>query len=501
MSKLLERIRSTDSLPSLPTVAVDVLRLTRKEDVAIDELAAVIQNDPGLTAKILKVVNSPLFGIPREISSLKQAINMLGLRTVKVMALSFSLVETVSRAKCDGFDFSAYWRRSLTTGVAARLIARVAAPRLAEEAFVAGLLSDVGIVAAWRVAPGPYIKVHQEWRESGGSLAHVEAEKLGCSHAAMSAELLQAWGLPTTVCSAVRSHHGEGLDQAKADDLLIGKLVACAAEIADLFMTDTPCSELFNLKTRVGQTSGLTDGQLDELMSALSKHVKQTASMLNVQIGDTVHYAQLQQEAAVQLAKLSMQAELDRVESVKRETAMRAEAERLNQEKHAILEVASTDGLTKVANRAAFDRRLDEEVQRAAAQGDAIALIMMDVDHFKKFNDMYGHQAGDEVLRCVGQCLKEVVNTAGFVARYGGEEFAVMMIGQAAGEVRNLAEQIRRAIEQRTIEFGGQQLKVTASLGTAAMQPSSATGIANRIVQEADAKLYEAKRAGRNRVS
>lgn len=500
-SELLDKVRSTESLPSLPTVAIEVLKLTRKDDVTTNELAAVIQNDPGLTAKILKVVNSPLFGIPREISSLKQAIGMLGMRTVKVMALSFSLVETVSRAKCEGFDFSAYWRRSLTTAVGARLIGKSAAPAVAEEAFVAGLLADVGIVAAWRAAPAIYVQVYNSWREAGSSLSEAEGTVLGCSHATMSAELLRTWGLPATVCDAVQHHHGgefEGLDGSSEK---LAHVVSAAARIADLFESDLPSSELFNVKTASCEETGLTDAQLEEILTVMGKHVKDTASMLNVQVGDTVQYVELQQEAAIQLAKLSMQAEMDRVESMKRESAVREEATRLTEEKQAILEVASTDSLTRCANRAAFDKRLDEELRGARDRGEEFGLILMDVDHFKKVNDTHGHQAGDEVLRAVGQCLRDTVRARGFVARYGGEEFVVMLVGDAARQVRELAEEIRAAIESRDVKHGGKTLHVTASLGTTHLNGKATAASPAQLLEDADRKLYESKHAGRNRVS
>lgn len=498
--KILEKIRSTDSLPSLPTVAIEVLSLTRRDDTTVQQLATVIQNDPGLTAKVLKVVNSPLFGIPREISSLKQAINMLGLRTVKVMALSFSLVETVGRAECDGFDFSAYWRRSLTTAVAARLIAKAACPEVAEEAFVAGLLADVGMVAAWRADSKTYTAVFEAWRESGSTLVAAETEKFGCSHALMSGELLRSWGLPAIVCDAVESHHEENLDKRSGNSLKLTHIAISAAQFAGLFGQDTPCRELFAVKETCCRNCGLTEAQLDDILSTMNRHVREAASMLNVQIGTTVQYAQLQAEAAMQLANLSMQAEMERAASEKRESAIRAEADRLTDEKRQILEVAATDGLTKVANRAAFDKQLDDAFQRAAQTNEALGLIMMDVDHFKKFNDTHGHQAGDEVLRMVGQCLKDVVRGNGFVARYGGEEFAVMLIGDTTRQIRELAESIRTAIESRTVTHANKALHVTASLGTAEVTGNAGSASPGLLVEAADKKLYEAKRAGRNRV-
>ena len=135
---IIDKVKAADNLPSLPTVAMEVLRMTQAEDVSVADIATVVQQDPALTGKILKVVNSSLFGMPREISSVQQAMMVLGLRTVKVMVLSFSLVDTMNQGGNGAFDIDAFWRRSLTCSAAARLLSKHMAPRLAEEACVAG---------------------------------------------------------------------------------------------------------------------------------------------------------------------------------------------------------------------------------------------------------------------------------------------------------------------------------------------------------------------------
>lgn len=207
---ILDRIKSADNLPSLPTVAVEVLRLTQSSDVSAEEVAAAIQNDPALTVKILKVVNSSLFGFSREIASLKHAMVILGLRTVKVMVLSFSLVDSLARNQSEAFDYESYWRRSLTTAVAARLLARTVAPSQAEEAFVSGLLTDLGMLAACRCASDDYRPVLAAVSTGERPLERVEQELLGMTHAEMGEALLRGWGLPDELCTAVGSHHEGG---------------------------------------------------------------------------------------------------------------------------------------------------------------------------------------------------------------------------------------------------------------------------------------------------
>jgi two-component system cell cycle response regulator len=161
--KIIERIRTADNLPSLPAVAVQVLKLTQADEVSISEIARVIQQDPALTARVLRIVNSSLFGMSRKVSSLQQAMVVLGLRTVKVMVLSFSLVDTMRSRTVGGFDFSGYWRRSLTTAVASKLIAEEVRRALVDEAFIGGLLCDLGMLAAVQCARELYMPILQRY--------------------------------------------------------------------------------------------------------------------------------------------------------------------------------------------------------------------------------------------------------------------------------------------------------------------------------------------------
>lgn len=167
------------------------------------------------------------------------------------------------------------------------------------------------------------------------------------------------------------------------------------------------------------------------------------------------------------------------------------------------LEILSvTDGLTQLANRRRFDAVWAEEWQRALRQASPLAVIMLDVDHFKAYNDHYGHQQGDECLRRVGDVLLATVRRAGeLVARYGGEEFVVVMPGASVLQTLAMAEAIRANIEAAGMEHRHSPVAevVTVSLGVAVKIPTSRDE-RNGLVQAADAALYQAKNQGRNRV-
>ncbi|HXW40892.1 MAG TPA: sensor domain-containing diguanylate cyclase [Xanthobacteraceae bacterium] len=164
-------------------------------------------------------------------------------------------------------------------------------------------------------------------------------------------------------------------------------------------------------------------------------------------------------------------------------------------------ELASLDGLTGLANRRGFDRQLEREWQRAGETRQAIALMMVDIDHFKLFNDRYGHVAGDTCLRAVGETLSLVsLEHAVLVARYGGEEFALLLPGLDIERGAALADEARRTVEDLMINHSESPCgHVTVSIGVQSMVPEKFQTPAE-LIEAADAALYEAKRRGRNKV-
>ncbi len=185
------------------------------------------------------------------------------------------------------------------------------------------------------------------------------------------------------------------------------------------------------------------------------------------------------------------------------EQQLAASTARITRLKDSLAEVkltATTDSLTGLPNRKAFDTRLRKAATRARADGTALSLLMIDVDHFKRFNDTHGHQVGDLVLRLVGRLLGANVKGRDTAARYGGEEFAVILAGADLRAGVTVAGQMRAELDgKRLVNRGsGEGLGgVTVSVGIAQLRPGEH---ASDLVSRADAALYRAKHLGRNRV-
>jgi diguanylate cyclase len=159
-----------------------------------------------------------------------------------------------------------------------------------------------------------------------------------------------------------------------------------------------------------------------------------------------------------------------------------------------------SDALTGLANRKACCDYLDAQITRADTEGRPLSLIFLDIDHFKKFNDNFGHRMGDEVLRLVGQNLERIFHGHGFVSRWGGEEFVIVMPNHDAAEAATLAETFRQHIATRTVKTrnSGREIgRITLSLGVAGLIPNDS---AQQLIDRADQALYDAKADGRDRV-
>ncbi|WP_290580632.1 diguanylate cyclase [Ketobacter sp.] len=202
------------------------------------------------------------------------------------------------------------------------------------------------------------------------------------------------------------------------------------------------------------------------------------------------------QEAMLQLQQQTNEALEERV--VERTQELERTMTNLEIANRELAKLSVTDPLTKVHNRRYFDATLSREIERSTRTGQPLSLVLVDIDHFKQFNDRYGHLVGDDCLRLVAATLKEVASrSTDLVARYGGEEFAIVLPDTAAAEAYSVAERVRNQISELKFIFKGERIPISASLGVVGqtLQPGAK---ADDLIEAADKALYEAKNRGRN---
>ena len=161
--------------------------------------------------------------------------------------------------------------------------------------------------------------------------------------------------------------------------------------------------------------------------------------------------------------------------------------------------LSSTDRLTGLYNRGHWEQTLKDEYARHCRYESAASLVMFDIDHFKRVNDTYGHQAGDRVIQCVADTVREHIRDVDIAGRYGGEEFAVLLPGTPKAGGKVFAERLRKAVEAQEVLHDGQKIRCTISLGVADLSRSTADY--KQLIERADQALYLSKRNGRNQVT
>jgi putative nucleotidyltransferase with HDIG domain len=202
-------ISKIDSLPSLPSLYMEIIDELKSDDPSIQRVGEIVAKDLGMTAKILQLVNSSFFGLPQKVSSAENAVMLLGLDIVKAIALTSGAFSKFEGIKSPGFSVDALWAHCLKTGGLSKVIAQSEKfeRKTADSAFMAGLLHDIGKILLAANFPKDMTKIIEVSKKQGTSFYAEELEVMGATHAEIGAYLLGLWGLPENIIEVVAFHH------------------------------------------------------------------------------------------------------------------------------------------------------------------------------------------------------------------------------------------------------------------------------------------------------
>lgn len=471
-------------LPTLAPVAVEVLRLADDDRASLEDIGDVIARDPGLASQMLRVANSPTYGMAAEITSLARAAAVLGLRTVKLLSLSFSVV---ARPAADDPYATRVWRHTLVSSAVARVLATRYAPRIADECFIAALLGNVG-----KLALADHPRHVEAAAEHGWLDRDAELRLLGVASADVAAEILAGWSLPAVLFDAVRHTADPSAATGAAEQVAT---VLHVADAAGVLLTadeeDTP--DALSAYVAAAASSLELDAEVAEtVLEECEEAVAEIASLFQTPQPTDLPVVDLLLRAKERLARISLDMVAALSQQETRSEALETENERLSTE-------ALVDPLTGLANRRSFDQTLEGVIAGRIRRPEphAVGLLMMDLDHFKSVNDTHGHQVGDEVLLAFSSRLSLNTRRDEFAARVGGEEFVIVIPMTDEAEIGLAAERFRRCIADEPFATEIGPLTVTVSIGGACTEEIDAT-TATGLYKAADDALYEAKAAGRN---
>jgi HD-like signal output (HDOD) protein len=301
----LSTILDNPRLPTPPAVALQVVEKASQSECDLEELIALLRQDSGLCARVLKTVNSGLFGLPRAVGSLKQAVVMLGARPLRSLVLSVSL-PAVQISEPDEL-IRRYWQESATGAVLARQLAIHLRHPEPEDDLVAGLLRDLGILVLREAFPNEYRAVWESALSDRAPLCQREYEVFGMDHTEVGAGLLQEWHLPPEIFLPVRYHHTpNGLGETSRTIDQRTRLLHFASGLAAL--GGTSADDVGGLLGLAREDFGMDGPALTEFLDSVAPSIREFADILNIKIGSLPNFAAILTAGSEELVRLSVEA-------------------------------------------------------------------------------------------------------------------------------------------------------------------------------------------------
>jgi len=503
LNQALNALLTSGDLPTLPVVASRLLELTAREDAACTAIADLIAQDIALSAKILKVANSAFYNFPRKIASINQAVSLLGINAVRSLVLSFTFISMGSNNAASLFNFERFWERSLVSATAARLLAAQIAHANTDEIFTISLLQNIGQLIFALTVPSRYDQILQKLASDPKELCDIalEEEFLGLPHTISGFEVARLWGFPPTMLAAIRYHHAPAAyPGSDPQERLTIKIVYLTDLITKIFSSPTPERFYRQFHEEAEQLLGLGDLEITTILKTINREITQAAHYFDITVNPLRSVPEIIQEANIRLSLLHLTYEEMNRELLQSKKALENLRKQLAERNCLLDTLANLDGLTEINNHRFFQNFLRAEIERAIKNQSPIALLLADIDHFKRCNDTYGHQAGDFILKELSRIAREALREYDMIARYGGEEFVFVLPETRAEEALHVAQRICRTIADHDFFDGQRHYRITISIGAVSALPAHTDFSKNEFIAMADTALYAAKDRGRNQV-
>lgn len=483
-NELLEEILSCPSLPSLPAVALRVIEQTSDINIKLPELAATIQNDQGLAAKVLRTVNSSFYGLRTRCSTINKALVMLGLGPVKALALGFSLVSALESKEGDeNFDYTAYWRRGLYTAVAAKCVAEAAHKPWADEAFLGGLLQDVGSLAMYRALRRPYVEVLKQTHNDHRKLVKHELATFEIQHPDIGAMLCQRWKFPLELVIPVKYH--ERPTAAPKDCAEIVRAVGLGNYAHDALTDEDPAPALKRFFERCKEWFGLDSDDVEKVLRRIVDGTKEMSQLFKLNTGPSADADKLLALAGHQLTEVSRLPAPDGPRSMD----------------NLLVNASEVDPLTGLVGRTGFDSAVRNGVDLAKNNNEPFSLLNVCLDGTKAIIAAHGQVGIDDAITGIGAALcKNFLPLGGVVCRLSGEIFAVAMLGTGQVEAAKAAEEFVKDFERLQREWEVPQARCAIGLSSITAEQAKLIDKADSLVIAMVRAAQESRASGGNRV-
>lgn len=479
-------------LPSSPAIATQILSLIDNPNSTAPMFARVIEADPGLAARLLRIANTAQFAQRSGVTNIRRAVTVFGMRQLRVIVLGFELIQHVNQLGEVPFNLRSFWRQSLLRACLGREIARRTAPSVGEEAFLVGLLQDCGVLALVQTMGSEYAQFMAAVEGSAASAFEQEREAFAHNHVDAIGAMASIWGLPSKIAEPLMHQHvpttlKEGAsDEARlnAISFLVGS-IRFDAEDAEL-TTDRPLGEY-----AVDQL-GLSEEDIEACLVEAGRAYREVGAFFKETIPHNLDVTDLLMDAKRSLFEEAM----EEIQDLHQDRTHDAEQQaNLKKQLGQYRERAARDPLTELLNRGGLLTAMEHAVSR---NDRSLTVMFIDLDDFKRLNDCFGHQVGDGVLRAVSQTLDEcAIEYGGMAARYGGEEFIIMVPGLEVEEAERIAVELVDRVHETRVHRFDLTGPVSCSSGVIWAKPNTEMA-AEELIGAADQLMYTAKRRGKN---
>lgn len=277
------KLKSCTSLPSPPKVALKIIEVVKNPEIEIDDVVGILTLDPALSAKILRLANSPLYANAKNVGNLQKAIMLIGLNGILSLALSFSLVRSMRREQDVGLDHGKFWRRALISGSVGLALGRACNRLDPEELFMAAFIQDIGMLVLDQVEPSLYAHPNFDQLSHQSISAH-EREHFGADHASVGSWFLQQWNFPDSLLMAIQnSHDSKDVQiQTESKNLQFFQCVEFSGPVADLSTSQASDDEIFSMSDSIETTLKLPSLTFPDLMNKVKELVQESAPLFDI---------------------------------------------------------------------------------------------------------------------------------------------------------------------------------------------------------------------------
>ncbi len=523
-------VERAETLYTLPSVASDVLMLTSGEEVDAAKIHACIENDPALVVRILRVVNSSLFGLSQPVRDLGQALTLLGVKPLKLLVLGFSLPDRLF-TDLSASTLEHYWRTALTKAVAAREISESIWKRPGDEAFLGGLLHDLGLLVLIQQIGNPVIDFVARTIEERGELTSLERELLGFDHVQLTSRLLAQWNLPAPLIEAIAlSELPPEIETLDPPDRTLPYVLHLAGLVTRMLVDEDPEALPALLATGDRLHHAMSQEELETLVERVEENVGQLSEVLSLNLPTGLRYRDIVATAHRQMATTAcevaselIQQRIGRIESLKALDEMQTMAQAVTQlgEQPAGGATATTAATTppSVSSASAAQTQVDgstatftevatDDVQLNAHLTAAVAacrqarcplsLLLIELDHYETLIFQLGADQGRQVFDDL-QALCQQVDQPGSRCLAVGDGLLALIVPnsdrqQAARLGKELSRQVRAWARSMTAEGDGPM--ATISVGAASISCVSKNFPFRDLLDSAERCVYAAHCGG-----